>query len=144
MKANEKAEHVFLPVTRYFDPEEYTEIKDDKQIREIASITNCIKINPETNEPYESKYFIYNTELELVHKGEYRFLIRNDQPYLNKTMFKKEMTALLKEIKEDKHAASILSYKVFGGKVKQLSKFKDVPYKKLKKLWEESLKEKEI
>lgn len=138
-----KATHCFIDKHRYFNPEEFTQITDDQQIREIASLETHKTIDKETGEVEASKYFPYTRELQLVHAGKMKFLIRNDQPYLNEKVYKKEMTALLKDIKSNKDVALILSYKLFGGPIKKMSKFKDIAYMVLKENWEQSLKEKD-
>lgn len=93
--------YAFVKNTKYYNKEQYIEIKEEEIIKEIAATFTHFR--SENGELIKSKSFIYNRELEMVHSGEYKFLVNKKNPYLNKTMYKKELETVLKQLMEDQN-----------------------------------------
>jgi len=91
----------FVSKTKYYNKEKYIEIKEEEIIKEIASIFTHFRT--EKGELKKSTSFPYNRELEMVHSGEYKFLVSTKNPYLNKSLYKKDLENVLKQLMEDKN-----------------------------------------
>lgn len=95
------ANFAFVKNTKYYNKDNYIEIKEENVIKDIAATFTHFR--SEKGELVKSKSFVYNRELEMVHSGEYKFLVNKKNPYLNQSLYKKEMETVLKQLLEDKN-----------------------------------------
>ena len=134
----------FVPKKKYYNKDKFVVVTDEKAIRDIASI--CSHPKNEKGVQIRSSIFVYNRELELVNEGEYIFLVSKNHPYLNKTLYEKELTKLIDTIlkKENKVQFTYMVYNDLKRYFKQTPKsttearevFYKVPYLTLKEAFE--------